>query len=172
MRFPYFVLLVILFLPCCIRTNQADEDSSKVYDFADSVALIRGLIKSDSLPKILEEYDQDGLNLLINNFSPAQMALESEVLNCTLPELLYFYKDQCADIELLEQLANEYTEKLKIVIIDADRFFSVAEQFEIEKFPTFVCLYQRDELYRADNETNQEENMFVVCQALIAQCQA
>lgn len=146
MRGLFYLLLFCLLLPAC--GNQTITTNKYVYDFAESVALIRQLLKSDSLPKILEDPDPAGLERLINNFSPAQMALESEILNCKLPVLVYFYQNKIDDPEFLERLAQEYEDKVKIITIDADAFFSIAEQFEIEQYPSIVLVNKRDEVAR------------------------
>lgn len=103
MRPRALILLFCVFLPAC--DNKAHSTSTNVYDFTQSVTLIRHLLKTDSLAQILETADPQGLERLINNVSPAQMALESEILNCTLPVLVYFYYGLIEDAQLLEQLA-------------------------------------------------------------------
>lgn len=162
----FILLLAMIFLfPACGK--EAAGPQEYLYNFADSVTLIRELIKSDSLPKILEDADQDGLERLITNFSPAQMALESEVLNCTLPVLIYFYKDSCADRALLEQLAREYDDKLKFIIIDADAFFSIAEQFEIESYPALIGMSKRNEVYHDEGGQTIENISLAIAQTLL-----
>lgn len=150
----FILLIACLLLPACGTDTVIIQKN--VYNFADSVLLIRELIKSDSLPQILQEADPEAFERLINNFSPAQMALESEVLNCTLPVLLYFYIEQPCHLQLLEQVANEHKDKIKILIIDADAFFSIAEQFEIESYPAIIGMDKRDEIYREVNVGNEK----------------
>lgn len=150
----FILMLACLLMPACGK--DAAELQKNVYNFADSVALIREFIKSDSLPQILQDADPAALERLINNFSPAQIALESEVLNCTLPVLLYFYNDQITDLPLLEQLTKEYEDKVKIVTIDANEFFSIAEQFELESYPAIIGMDKRDEIYREVNLSNEK----------------
>lgn len=147
MRLLFSLLIFCLLLPACGKESVVEKS---VYDFAESILIIRHLIKSDSLPQILEDAELQGLERIINNFSPAQMALESEVLNCTLPVLLYFYQNSF-DTHLLEQLAKEYENKIKIVIIDADQFFSISEQFEVHSFPTVIALFHREEIERIES---------------------
>lgn len=155
MIFFLFLLSICLLLPGC--DNQVTATNKYVYDFAESVTLIRQLLKTDSLPEILEDADAQGLDRLINNFSPAQMALESEVLNCTLPVLIYFYLHQIMDSDFLEQLAQEYEDQIKIITLDADNFFSIAQQFEIEQFPTIIGMQQRDEIFRLERTDTLKE---------------
>lgn len=149
-----FLLLLSLLLPAC---GKEISKPSYYYSFSDSVAIIRALLKKDSLPKILEDADPEGLERLIDNFSPAQMALESEVLNCTLPVLLYFYEEPLENAKLLDQLAQEYNDRVKIVTIDADKFFSITQLFEVEKFPTIIGMHKREELSRSENDSFREE---------------
>lgn len=149
MIFLLILLLLSLLLPAC--GNKTSPTNRYVYDFAESVTLIRHLLKTDSIAKILEGADTQGLERLINNFSPAQMALESEILNCTMPVIVYFYNGLLEDTQLLEQLAQEHVDKVKIITIDAEKFFSIADQFEIEKCPTIVLMQQRLEIERFSN---------------------
>lgn len=160
----FYLLLLCLLLPAC--GNQTTTSNKFVYDFAESVTLIRHLLKTDSIYKILEDVDQQGLERLINNFSPAQMALESEVLNCTLPVLIYFYEKNLDDADFLEQLAQKYDDKIKIVTIDADAFFSIAEQFEIQRYPAVIFMHKRDIIHQMSDIITHESVEQIVSDAL------
>lgn len=155
MIFLLFLLSLSLLLPACGK--EAPTLEKHVYDFAESVTLIRHLLKTDSLIKILEDADPEGLERVINNFSPAQMALESEVLNCTLPVIIYFYDGLVEDAEFLEQLAQEHFDKVKIITIDAENFFSIAEQFEIQRYPTLIVMNKRDVLQRHSGTISKDQ---------------
>ena len=75
-------------LNACNKKEKNDfvhVDSEQVIYFSNSVKTIRELLKSGSLPAILEDADPEKLDFLINNFSPAEIAFESEVLSCTIP---------------------------------------------------------------------------------------
>lgn len=157
------LLIALLLLPACGKETVAKQ--SYAYNFADSVTIIRELLKTDSLSRILEDADPEGLDRLINNFSPAQMALESEVLSCTMPVLVCFYQEPSPDKNMLEQMAGEFADRCKIIIIDGDAFFSIAQDFEVEEYPTFVLMNKREELARHVGAISSERlfHLIILC---------
>jgi hypothetical protein len=120
-----------------------------VFDFNQSTKIIMGLLQTGKLSDIVEENaSPEGIERLIKNFSPAQMALEIEVLNCTMPVLLYFFTEKDAhkkttDI-LVTRYAQQHSDQLKVVTIDAAEFFSIAQHLEIEKTPYFMFCNKRE----------------------------
>jgi thioredoxin 1 len=142
-----FAFTGLIGIPGCNR-NHSSETDSLVYNFADSVKIIRNLLHSNALPKILDEHDPEKLDFLINNWSPAQMAFESEVLSCTLPVLVCFYQKELNVIPFLEELANNYDGKLKIITIAEDKFPFITQLAVIESFPSFLLIKNRNEIVR------------------------
>ena len=146
------LLLALLFLPSCFRpTPPLPKNSAAdaaLIDLVASTKIIRNLINSNQLDTLLEAHDPAQLNLLLNNFSPAAMAFETEVLTTTVPLVcLYVYQASplTADfIKELELLAREYEQRVKFVTIDADQLFSVAESLNITKLPTVAWVRARD----------------------------
>lgn len=140
---------VILLLHGCNKKEKNDfiyGDCDHITYFSNSVKIINELLNSDSLSDILEDADPEKLDFLINNFSPAEIAFESEVLSCTMPVLLYVYKE-CSDAQLLA-IIEEHYQTYKIVLIDADVFPMIAESLQISEYPVFICFDQGVEVFR------------------------
>ena len=67
---------------------------------------------------------------------------QPKVLNATGLILVDFYADWCAPCQLqqpiLENLANEYDNKLEVFKVDVDRFPEIAQTYEVRGVPTLV----------------------------------
>jgi thioredoxin 1 len=67
-----------------------------------------------------------------------------EVTNSKLPVMLDFYADWCGPCKMLlptvEELADEYTGKVKIVKINVDDSPETAQKFEVMSIPTLVFM--------------------------------
>ncbi len=76
--------------------------------------------------------------------SVTQDTYSQEVQNHSGPVLIDFYTPTCppcrAMAPLLDQIANERGEKLKVVKIDASTEPGLASEFNIRAVPTFVLL--------------------------------
>ena len=139
----------ILLLNACNKEEKNDfvhDDSDQVIYFSNSVKIIRELLKSDSLSAILEDVDSEKLDFLINNFSPAEIAFESEVLSCIIPVVLYAYQ-KYIDQKLLAIIKERY-QTYKIVLIDADAFPAIVESLQVNEYPMFIFFDQRVEAFR------------------------
>lgn len=136
-----------------IQNNELNE----IIDLEDSTKIIMSLIASNKLEKVLDlskEQSKNSVNLLIQNFSPAELALESEVLSQSYPVLLIFYNaDQWKNIE---KIVLEDLHKIKIVKINVDNLFKIAQSFEIDQLPVFVVMKSRQEINRIDGIKEQE----------------
>lgn len=147
-------LFLILLLPACAQKIE----NNNVIDFADSVKIVRELLQSNSLAHILENPEPDQLDFLINNFSPAEIAFESEVLNCTETVILYCHQNRY-DQNIVDTLQQKCPHQ-KIVIIDADLFPFLVLDMEIDKSPTVTIVQGRAKIAR-----------FVGLQAILNQSQ-
>jgi len=139
------LLLCLFFLSSCSSSkNKIQEESSVLVDLVESTQIIRTLISSNKVGVLLEAHDDEQLSLLLNNFSPAQLAFESEVASCTIPcIMLYYFKDSPQEREFIDQLkklARKYDDQVKFVIIDTDKLFSLAREAEIDAVPTVVFI--------------------------------
>jgi len=113
-------------------------------DLLESTQIIRELIMTDKLCTIIDA-TKEQVDLFINNFSPAQLALEAEVLSCQTPVIAcYCTAIDHTTIELIQQLAEEYT-TIKFVIIDADALFSLVQDSDIQEVPV-LCFVQNREI--------------------------
>lgn len=150
-------LLVLLFLTSCAYKKTIDT-SKNLINLLDSVKIIRNIINQNKLSQLLEDHDPEQLEYLMNNFSPAQMALESEVFSTTIHlVVIYYYKESQKEIEfikLLEKLANENINKVKFVTIEADKLFSLAQNNDINDFPTIVFTKKRKIIDKISKEIN------------------
>lgn len=128
------------------QSDTVSDNDEQCINFTDSVIIIRSLLRSNALVKILEGHDPEKLDFLINNFSPAEIAFESEVLSCTDPVVIYVYQ-QCIDQSLFAKLKAKYRAH-KIVTIDADKFPVIVESLMIDIYPTIIEMNQRVEIDR------------------------
>lgn len=137
----------LLFLASCSSKQEAVSYKA-VINLVESTAIIRTLLCQNKLSQLLEEHDPEQLDILINNFSPASMAFESEVLSTTVPLVcVYFYQDspqEQAFIKDLDALAAEYENKVKFVVVDAQKLFSIAQAAEVTTFPAIAWVRNRD----------------------------
>lgn len=144
-----YFFIILLFLCSCSPTKKLHKESfESLISLVDSTQIIRMLLIQNKLGQILESHDPEQLDLLINNFSPAQIAFESEVLTTTVPlVVVYYFKNNVQEQEFIKQLDTfvaGYDDKVKCVIIDADKLFSLAQDAEIETFPAMVLVKNRN----------------------------
>jgi thioredoxin 1 len=76
----------------------------------------------------------------------SQATFPAEVLNSQQPVLVDFYATWCGPCKMMkptiEQLANEYHGKAKVVRIDVDANPELAKKYHIEALPTFLLFSQ------------------------------
>lgn len=162
---------MLLFLTACSPQKTSDHGHFKaLIDLTDSTPLIRTLIAQNKVSGLLENHTPEELDLLLNNFSPAQMAFEAEVLSTTMPlVVVYYFEDNSEEREFilqLDQFAIEYKDTVKFVLVNADKLFSLAQDAEIELFPTAIISRKRDLLEKVTgsvtiNSLRKKINMFL-----------
>ncbi|HZW61920.1 MAG TPA: thioredoxin domain-containing protein [Candidatus Babeliales bacterium] len=167
LKYWFFPFLALALANCGSTSDQPEqlieteeEATSSLYNLEDSATIVLKLIQNDTLNTILEDADPDMVDLLIKNFSPVEIAFESEVLNCTLPVLVYFFNPESAQqdekLDLLEELAEQYDNQVKIVIVDATRLTKITERAEIETFPSCMVIINRKEIERLEDPNKQQ----------------
>lgn len=143
---------VILLVSCIISSPQLFAHITQSHDLLNSTHIVRHLIKKNKVKKLLEDTDSEQLEILLNNFSPAEIAFESEVLSAQVPVILYFYnptdKNHNQLQALVENIATHYKDTIKVVIIDAQALYKIAEKAEIEELPTIMIVRDRQEIER------------------------
>lgn len=89
------------------------------------------------------------------------MALESEVLSANIPlVVIYYFKESIESqklIQKLENLAAKYDNQIKVVTIDADKLFSLAQNADIEKLPTLLFVKDREIINRIEDSITIEQ---------------
>ncbi len=67
---------------------------------------------------------------------------KEDVLESSLPVLVDFYADWCGPCKMvapiLEELAEEYAAKLKVVKVNVDKEQELAQQFRVVSIPTMI----------------------------------
>jgi len=147
----YFFTLLLIFSSSCSSSKQivSKKADGPAIDLVESTSIIRELMRKNQLYKILEDHSQDELDILINNFSPATIAFEVEVLSTTTPLGVVCYasnsdQTQKKFISQFNEAALQYTTQAKFIMIDADRLYSLAQDAEIENFPTIILVKNRE----------------------------
>lgn len=152
-KFPLFLLFFLA--ACTFNTQEQDAPFKFLIDLESSTKIIRALICDNKLDTILETHDSKQLDRLLNNFSPAQMAFEVEVLATTIPlVVVYYYQNAPEDTFLkeLDQLAATDPEKIKFVVVNADTLFTLAQEAEVEQFPTILVVKNREIIERTSGK--------------------
>lgn len=141
------------------KCEKIKDEKRLVINFDDSVTIIRELLKSDSLTQILDDHDPEKLDFLINNFSPAEIAFESEVSECTLPVVIYFYEQKNDVLEWVEYLALKYQNAIKVLLINGNNFPQITNNVEITEYPTVLVIKDKREIARLSKQAINSQNI-------------
>lgn len=142
MKTNYLRFLLLLFLSGCFSFSE--KPLREVIDLRESVNIINKLIRNGKINILLDNQDPEQIQALIDNTSPAQLAFESEVLSSTLPTILLYYHTKNSELmSLWEQLAQKFADKVKFILIDGYYFFTLAQDAEIDQFPTILFVKDR-----------------------------
>ena len=155
-RYAYLWVGLLFCIPACFSKEQptvaSKESPTQAWvDLVDSTRIIQKLIVSNQLGTILEEHDPEELERLLHNVTPAQMALESEAINATMPVLVYYFdagKENEKMLAWLKNFAETDKEKLKIVLVDAHALFILTQLADISELPTIILVQDGEEKER------------------------
>ena len=164
----YFAMLLglgCLSLTSCGAKMPAKSDrvvveksaESSLVDLDASTQIILALLHKNELTTILEDASPEQIDLMVKNFSPAEMAFEAEVLDKEIPVGVFFYQDaaQCKEIKAIcDVLAPVYDTVIKFVAVPTNKLFKLTEKAEIDTFPAFLIIHQRNEVGVARREGN------------------
>lgn len=92
MRTAWLLMVMALVSYSMVQASEGEDRCSAVCDLNQSANIVIELMRTGDLGSIVEEHTPEQLDMLIKNFSPALMAFEAEVLSCTMPVLIYFYR--------------------------------------------------------------------------------
>jgi len=151
----YYIFFLVL-LSCC--STKAPQQASVLCDLYESSRIIKELIDTKSLKKILDDIDDAGLEKLILNFSPAQIALEAEALSQEGDVALIFYNNKTHYQPLHKELCDlqQTYSAIKFIEINSEELFNIAEQSEVTTFPTIIIINDRKEICRFEDQPPQE----------------
>lgn len=157
----FLVTIILLFPHCSYLEKKEQERISKhtnhehdaLYSLDESASIIIELIRTKQLKKVLQKENIENLDLLIKNFSPAEMAFECEVLNFPGKAIAYYYQESDADYQaiekILKQVAINYPD-YKFVSINVNNLFHFVENSQIDTIPTIVIIENRNEIARLE----------------------
>jgi thiol-disulfide isomerase/thioredoxin len=170
----YFLVVSLISLCGCGIANRIEpkitQQETYLISLNDSTDIILQLIKRDNLTQILEDTDPEKLDFLIKNFTPAEIAFESEVLNALTPIIIYFYDstkpDQNALLPYLEECAKKYDNQLKFVVIDFDKLPTLLRKFAFEQVPALSVMRDRQEIMGIAQEPNKCDIDVIIAQLI------
>jgi thioredoxin-like negative regulator of GroEL len=140
--------LMFLINSACVYADSASQETHYMYNLDDSATIILALIQGDSLTTLLENADPAQVELLLKNFSPAELAWAAEVSNASVPVVVFFHQKEpfITDplISSLESLSITFKDRLKFIVVDSNSLFKLTEQTGITQLPTLLLIHKQD----------------------------
>ena len=162
-----FILLALLINPILALSNSVEGQfcaitrPSLIVNLDEATSLILAFIQNNSLTMMIEKPEGEALELLLKNFSPAEIAFEAEVLNAQQPTIAFFATKDIPNYDaikaLLEECASRFNKRCNFVEIDIKKLFKIAQIARIKEVPTLLFLHNRMELDRISNTIEEEE---------------
>lgn len=123
----------------------ACEQKSQLFDLNESVEIILSLIQGDSFGLMLENADPKNIELILKNFSPAEIAFQAEVINSSLPTLLFFSNENSQESKemktIIESAALSYNKRCKFIEVNSDKLFKISHITGVMNIPALVLLH-------------------------------
>ena len=154
------LLFLVFFSTLAVNGAVEKKEAHYVHDLDKTTQKVLGFIQENSLASIIETIESEVIELLLQNYSPAQMVFEAEVYGSRLPTVILFYEkgepfsDQA--VAILEDLSTEFENKLKFIKINSNALFKIAEQENIQQLPTFLIIYNKTEAERLEGLFDKE----------------
>lgn len=155
------VSIVALVLNFCSQYAQNDQiyTYDQIYSLDESTQIIRALIKSNELGKIVIPERESYIDFFINNYSPAYLAFEAEVFAHQNPVLVLCCNNQ--ELRVLEPVCKVIMERypgLKIISVNDETLPSIIAMLKVQVLPAFIFIDQRTELGRVEGTVNLESD--------------
>lgn len=165
-KFFLFVACLNFFSPP-IRSSEAENNP---VDLNVTTEIILTALKQPA--EIVEENFNTGLDFLLKNFSIADLALEADVLSSDLHVVLFFYKDPL-ERDTIDSygrfLLDHFNQKIKVVIVNAEVLFKLAEKAEIFGFPAALVVHERQEKNRLEGHFDEQDLIKLIENSLLEQ---
>ncbi len=155
----------VALLPSCSPQNgvatreQAAATDTALIDLLESTHIIREMIRTDRIGDLLENHDEEQLEVLLNNMSPAHMAVEVEMMRTPMPVIAYFFEPGIRHdhaLLILKDMAKTYDEKVKCVMIEGPKLFELYDAFAITTLPTVLLLKHGEVVARLEDTVDRE----------------
>jgi hypothetical protein len=131
----------------------SERTSGEVIDLNNSTEIIKKLRKSRSFRQQFNAEELRICDLLFKNLSDAELALKAEILDPALPAAVIFFKNDeswPALYAIVQELATQYKDTLRFVIIDDEELFKISNNTDVEEFPTCVLVADQNEVERIE----------------------
>lgn len=142
----------MIFAHACDQEQLCATTRPLICKLDETASLILALIQGDSLTMMLENPNKETLELLITNFSPAEIAFQAEVLNNHLPTIALFVTPETSDYQLIMEdfitCAREFSHRCNFVEINTDKLFKIAQVSHVSDLPTLLFLHNSTEMAR------------------------
>lgn len=161
MNSSFKVLVFSLLITTSVITANKPSSDSRLIDLDESAQIIIELIHNNKFSGMLENSDPRVVATLVKNFSPAELALEAEVLNWPMPVVIWFANSESDPYKKMKQaighVAEIFSQQIKFVEIDVTKIYSIAQNARISVTPTLMMVYNRQEVERIEGVSEQDE---------------
>lgn len=164
-----FIVPIFLILSGCSNSNELQHEPvqspvtenkippSLVIDLNAVTTRIVDLIKKGNVAEIIsKEVNQSPgmVDILVKNFSPAEMAFDSEVLNFSDIAVVLFYdatEPTAQEVQAhFENIAFYHRAHGKFFKIDVSHLFKLADQASVSTVPSVLAIQHKKELGRIE----------------------